>query len=56
MSDRYFAVVLVGLAASLGWFWRVAAERDIPIQLFAGVLEMLLIVWLWRRLDRGGDA
>jgi hypothetical protein len=55
LSNRYFAIVVVGLAACLGWFWQIGIQHDIPVGLPGAALELLLIAWLWKRLGVDRD-
>jgi hypothetical protein len=55
LSDRYFAIVLVGLAVGLGCLWQIAIQYDIPVTLPAAILELLLVAWLWKRLGVDRD-
>lgn len=55
--NRVHAALIVGLAATLGWFWRIGAERDWPVEMFGIAAFVLLVGWLWNWLDRnGGDT
>lgn len=56
MSNRMFAVILVGLSVLLGWLWQIAVAHGLAVGPLACAAELLLMVWLWRRLDRNGNA
>lgn len=52
MSNRFFALTFAWLAVCLGWFWRIAAERDLPVAPLGYLGTIVLAWWLWTRLDR----
>lgn len=52
MSDELIAGVTVALAACLGWFWRVGAERGWPVEIFGYLALLMLVAGLTARLRR----
>lgn len=52
MNNLTTATLVVGLAAVLGWVWRIADAAGVPVAPFGFLAEMLMIVWLWRFLER----
>jgi hypothetical protein len=52
MSNRWFALVFVWLAASLGWLWQIADDRGLPVAPLGCGCFLSLTLWLWARLER----
>lgn len=55
MSNRTAATLLVAVSVVLGWFWRIAVERDWPVAFFGYIAFFLLVSLLWNRLDDEED-
>lgn len=54
MNNRTFAILIIGLAITIGWFWHIAFERNWPVTPIGCVAYLALAHWLAHRLNQAG--